>query len=118
MRQDAACAVSLTVKESGMGRLSHARRKTRFTATFITSAALLSPAAFMGAWVHAESLSTEIHSTRVGEVRPVVLDERIAARMNTGTSLTVTRSPELLDVSLDHGEALFDVAGESARPLR
>jgi transmembrane sensor len=118
MRQDAAHAVLLTVKESGMGRRSHARRKTLFTATFITSAALLSPAAFMSAWVHAESLSTEIYSTRVGEVRPCVLGERIEARMNTGTSLTVTRSPELIEVSLDRGEALFELAGESPRALR
>jgi transmembrane sensor len=118
MRQDAAYAVSLTVKESGMERRSHARRKTLFTATFITSAALLSPAAFMSAWVHAEPLSTEVYSTRVGEVRPCVLGERMGARMNTGTYLTVTRSPELLEVSLDHGEALFDLAGESAGPLR
>jgi transmembrane sensor len=101
-----------------MGRRSHARRKTRFTATFITSAALLSPAALMSAWVHAEPLPIEVYSTRIGEARTVALGDLLEVRMNTGTFLTVTRSPELLEVSLEHGEALFELGSESPRPLR
>ncbi len=102
-----------------MARRSRARRKTIFAAIVTTTAAaLLSPVALMSAWVHAETLPTQVFSTAVGEIRRIVLGEQLAVKMNTSTGLTVTSSPQLCEVSLDHGEALFDLQRDSTRPLR
>ena len=102
-----------------MARRSHARSKTIFAAIFTTAVvALLSPVALMSAWVHAESLPMQVYSTALGELRRVVLGEQLAVSMNTSTGLTVTNSAQLCEVSLDHGEALFELARESTRPLR
>ena len=100
-----------------MARLGHARHTT-FATIISLAAALLIPVALMSAWVHAESLPQQVYSTAVGEIRPIVLDERISLRMNTGTGATVTQRDELCEVGLDHGEALLQVERESPRPLR
>jgi len=66
-----------------MARLGHARRHATFAAiASVAAAALLSPVALMSAWVYAESLPTQVYSTAVGEIRPIVLDEWISVRMN------------------------------------
>jgi transmembrane sensor len=102
-----------------MARLGHARRHTTFAAIIsLAAAALLSPVALMSAWVHAESLPMQVYSTAVGEIRPIVLDEWISVRMNTGTGAAVTMDDEHCEVGLDHGEALFQVERESPRALR
>jgi transmembrane sensor len=102
-----------------MARLGHARRHTTFAAiTSIAAAALLSPVALMSAWVYAESLPLQAYSTAIGEIRPIVLDEWISMRLNTGTGAAVAGSDALWEVGLDHGEALFQVERESPRPLR
>jgi transmembrane sensor len=102
-----------------MARLGHARRHTTFAAIrSLAAAALLSPAALMSAWVYAESLPMQVYSTAVGEIRPIVLDEWISLRMNTGTGAAVTLRDGLCEIGLDHGEALFQVERESPRTLR
>ena len=102
-----------------MTRRSHARRKTTFAAILtLAAAALLSPVALMSAWVHAESLPMQVYSTAIGEIRRVVLNEWLAMRLNTGSGATVTSSAQLCEVTLDHGEALFELERESPLPLR
>lgn len=102
-----------------MARLGHVRRHTTFAAiTSLASAALLSPVALMSAWVYAESLPLQVYSTAVGEIRPIVLDDWISVRMNTGTGAAVMLDDEHCEVGLDHGEALFQVERDSPRKLR
>jgi transmembrane sensor len=102
-----------------MARASHARRHTTFAAiTSLAAAALLSPVALMSAWVYAESLPLQVYSTATGGIRPIVLDAWISLRMNTGTGAAVAQQQDLCEVSLYHGEALFQVERESPRALR
>jgi transmembrane sensor len=102
-----------------MARLGHVRRHTTIAAIgSVAAAALLSPAVLMSARVQAESLPLPVFSTAVGEIRPLVLDRWISLRMNTNTVATVTARNALCDVRLDRGEALFEVARTSPRPLR
>ena len=102
-----------------MARRSHALRKTIFAAILsAATAALLSPLALMSAWVHAESLPPQVYATALGEIRPIELADKLTVRMNTSTRLAVTDSPQLCEVSLNHGEALFDLQRDSTRALR
>ncbi len=101
-----------------MARRGHARRKTIFSAILLTTAAaLLSPVALMSAWVHAESPSTQVFSTVLGEFRSVVLDDLLAVRMNTATAMAVTSNAQAREVALDRGEALFELQQDGTRLL-
>lgn len=103
-----------------MARLGQARRRNTALAAiiFLIAAALLSPVALVSAWVCAESLRVQVYSTAVGEIRPIVLDQWISLRMNTGTGATVSLSNEICEIGLDHGEMLFEVERKSPRLLR
>jgi transmembrane sensor len=102
-----------------MARIGHARRKTIFSALFAAAVTvLLSPMTLVGTWVHAESLPMQVYSTALGELRSIALSEHALAQLNTGTGLVVTNSAQLCEAVLDHGEALFELKRDSARPLR
>jgi transmembrane sensor len=102
-----------------MARIGHARRKTIFSALFVAAiCALLSPMALLSAWVHAESQPMQVYSTALGELRSIVLSEHALAQLNTSTGLVITNSAQLCDAMLDHGEVLFELRRDSARPLR
>ena len=102
-----------------MTRRSHARRKATFASVLtLAAAALLSPLALMSAWVHAESLPMQVYSTAIGEVRRVALNGRLALLLNTGSGATVMNGAQRCDVTLDHGEVLFELERENPLPLR
>jgi transmembrane sensor len=102
-----------------MATFANARWRTTFAAIItLAAAALLSPMAFVSAWVCAKSLPLEIYSTAVGEIRSIVLDEWISLRMNTDSGAEIRRGDDLCEIRLDHGEALFEVKRDSPRPLR
>jgi transmembrane sensor len=61
--------------------------------------------------------SIEDYSTAVGEQRVVTLTDQSAVTLNTGSRVRVTYSRGLRRVDLVHGEALFAVTKNPARPF-
>ena len=59
----------------------------------------------------------EAYDTRRGEVRVVTLDDGSVVTLNTSSRLKVQFSEGRRLVSLEEGEALFDVAKDKARPF-
>ncbi|MBY8824966.1 FecR family protein [Sphingomonas colocasiae] len=55
--------------------------------------------------------------TAIGEIRRVPLDDGSLAAVNTRTSLAVSLKPELRRITLDSGEAWFQVAKDRTRPF-
>src|SRR5688572_3930472 len=99
-----------------MARRSHAQRNT-ILATVVASAVFgpLSPPTYTSA--RGEPLSMQVYSTAPNEQRRIVLDDTLTVVLNGGTGMTVTQSPQLREVTLNHGTALFEVQRESTRPL-
>ena len=60
---------------------------------------------------------TERIATAVGEIRRVPLKDGSIAAVNTQTDLAVTLQPEIRRVSINEGEAWFQVAHDRARPF-
>lgn len=56
-------------------------------------------------------------STSIGERRVVVLDDGSRVTLNTETRIAIDYSPTRRTVELEHGEALFEVAKDAARPF-
>lgn len=55
--------------------------------------------------------------TRVGEQRTAALDDGSRVSLNTDSQVTVKFARDEREVSLDRGEAVFDVAHDAARPF-
>ncbi|MDB5582302.1 MAG: iron dicitrate transporter FecR [Bradyrhizobium sp.] len=55
--------------------------------------------------------------TALGEIRRVPLKDGSLAAVNTQTRLAVNLKPDIRQISLDHGEAWFQVAKDRARPF-
>lgn len=69
-------------------------------------------------WWNADRALTERYSTRHGETKVWRLSDATVLHLNTDTALTVRyRRAERL-IEIDRGEALFEVAHETARPFR
>jgi transmembrane sensor len=66
-------------------------------------------------WVQA--LRTPTFSTRVGELRTVVLEDGSRVRLNTDSRIEVRFRAHERDVVLARGEAFFDAAHDAARPF-
>ena len=99
-----------------MARRSHAQRNTILATLVATAvAALLSPSTSTSS--HNDPLSMQVYSTAADEQRRVVLDD-VTVILSGRTGLTVTQSPQLCEVALNHGAAQFEVKRESTRPLR
>lgn len=58
-----------------------------------------------------------IHATVIGETRTLTLEDGSQVTLNTNTQLRVSFEDAVRRVSLDTGEAFFEVAGDSARPF-
>jgi transmembrane sensor len=56
-------------------------------------------------------------STRIGEVREVLLEDGSIVTLNTNSEISVKYSNELRQIHLQRGEALFDVAKNKTRPF-
>ncbi|WP_447728605.1 FecR family protein [Sphingomonas koreensis] len=55
--------------------------------------------------------------TRIGEQRTAALDDGSRVSLNTDSHVTVKFARDEREVSLDRGEAMFDVAHDAARPF-
>lgn len=58
-----------------------------------------------------------LHSTAVGETRPVPLPDGSRTELNAASTLRVAYSPARRRVLLERGEGLFDVAKDKTRPF-
>lgn len=58
-----------------------------------------------------------LHSTTVGETRPVPLPDGSRTELNAASTLRVAYSPARRRVLLERGEGLFDVAKDKTRPF-
>jgi transmembrane sensor len=69
-------------------------------------------------WWSSGRVATERYATRHGEVKTWRLTDDSILHLNTDTTLTIrySRAERLIDI--DHGEALFEVSREPARPFR
>lgn len=61
--------------------------------------------------------STETFTTEVGEQRTIALDDGSAVHLNTNSTLKVSYSGSIRQISLVAGEAFFDVAKDRNRPF-
>lgn len=66
---------------------------------------------------NAASLSGSVHATRKGEMRTVVLADGSTVTLNTDSEIRIAFSAQRRIVNLMHGQALFEVAHDAARPF-
>lgn len=58
-----------------------------------------------------------VHATRIGEQQHVVLDDGSVVDLNTDTEIRVRFTAGKRDITLIHGEAMFNVAHDASRPF-
>ena len=98
-----------------MGRGEAPYRQTLRLMTLATAASLL---AMIGAGVATFYAGQgSVISTHVGERRSTTLDDGSRIALNTGSRLTVHFARSERRISLDQGEAMFDVAHDPSRPF-
>lgn len=90
------------------------RRASRRPLTFAVAATVLILA---GVTMLYSFLQRGIYSTGAGEERTVTLEDASRLELNARTRLRVTYSPGLREVELIEGQALFQVAKDTARPF-
>ena len=59
----------------------------------------------------------ETYASAIGEVRRIELPDGSRLTLNTNTVATVQFEPKMRDISLERGEALFQVAHDASRPF-
>ena len=79
--------------------------------------ASLAAAAILAAVAASWTMTTRAYETRVGEQRLVSLQDGSRLRLNTDTKVNVRFTRGERRLSLDRGEAFFDVAHDAARPF-
>jgi len=85
---------------------------------FMPLAVAASVAAFVGTGAVTVYLNrAPTFDTGTGEQRTAALDDGSRVALNTGSHITVKFGRDERQVSLDQGEALFDVAHDAARPF-
>ena len=89
-------------------------RQRRRGTGILVAAALALAAVGVASWFHAER---GVYSTEVGEQRSVTLPDGSAMNLNAKTRLRVAFSDHGRDIELLEGQALFQVAKDSARPF-
>lgn len=105
--------IELTPNASAPARSISQRPKRRFGMA-IAACLVLAVAAFFS--FHA--LLVGRYSTDIGEQRTIRLEDGSTIALNTNTAIRVELSDRLRRVRLVQGEALFNVAKDSARPFR
>lgn len=91
-----------------------ARRSKRVLWTTAAGIAVVAIGAGVLGYQH---LAAQRYETRVGEQRDVLLADGSRITLNTNTSVVVRYSKERRYLVLEHGEALFSVAHNAARPF-
>lgn len=90
------------------------RRKTRLIWAVAASVALVT----IGCGVLTyQYLAVQHYATRIGEQRDVLLADGSRITLNTNTAVSVRYSKDRRYLVLEHGEALFSVAHNAARPF-
>jgi transmembrane sensor len=89
--------------------------KSRRPVMAVAAAILLLALAGAGAWLYHERAPTYV--TDIGEQRTITLQDGSVVRLNSRSELAVRMSPELREIELISGQALFDVAHDTARPF-
>ena len=84
---------------------------------FLAAASVAVVAGAAGFAVFPGRAAATTYSTRRGEVRRVSLDDGSSMTLNTATTATVRFTDRARTVELVTGEALFEVAGDAARPF-
>ncbi len=90
-------------------------RGSRMAASLV--AALVLAAGGYGGWLALNRGNTKAYSTAVGEFRRIPLQDGSTVALNTDTRVSITFSRGHRKVELAHGEALFEVAHDTARPF-
>lgn len=97
-----------------MGGGGHAETQPR---RFVPMAIAASLVAMIGAGVMTQMRRDPMFVTQVGEQRSTTLTDGSHIVLNTGSRLTVHFARAERRVSLDEGEAIFDVAHDTSRPF-
>jgi len=111
-RAGAAGADALRV-QTGVPRQEGLKRRTMLVGS---AAAGLAVAAGGAAWL-TRLLQQESYSTRIGEIKEVVLADGSMVTLNTNSRIDVHYTKDRRKIHLIQGEALFDVAKNKQRPF-
>jgi transmembrane sensor len=106
---------------AGLGRLSALARRRRSSVWLLAAAAILAMVAVTTVWSmrNGERFGLpRTYSTVRGEQRVQILPDGSVLHLNTDSAVTVRYSRTERLVSLDHGQALFEVEHQDQRRLR
>lgn len=84
---------------------------------FLVGGAIAAGAAGLGVLGAAWLAQRQVYSTRKGETRVLALKDGSVVTLNTDTKLAVSLTQERRVIRLLHGEGLFEVAKDKARPF-
>lgn len=105
--------------ESLWGKLTGVLSKPLIAAGGLASAASVAGILlFNGLLTTQTAQVAQVYQTEVGGREEVILDDGSKVTLNTATKLTVAYSEGERTVSVDHGEAFFEVAPDENRPFR
>lgn len=110
----------LSYLEEDVDFSSHRKFKPRDLITPLKAVAasiLLFTIGFMSYDIFLTPDSVTHFQTRTGEQARYILDDGSKITLNTGTEIRIDFTPELRKITLERGEALFDVAPDKARPF-
>lgn len=93
---------------------SRALRSAVYPVYAVAASLLLFLAAGSGWWLLTRPLD---YSTRIGEQKVATLEDGSRIALNTDTEVAVSFEKDIRRVTLDRGEAMFEVAPNSARPF-
>jgi transmembrane sensor len=102
---------------AGEGSVS-SRSTSRRLGVALAAAAVLAAIGLGVARFSGGAFGAERYETGIGEQRSLVLADGSHVRLNVDSSLTARVNDAARDIRLDGGEALFEVAKDSARPFR
>jgi transmembrane sensor len=104
---------------SGAGEAFHeaaapvTRRRAMLAGSMAATVAVLGASGFV-AW---RFLGQQTYATRLGETQVIPLADGSVITLNTASEVQVHYTKDRRDIALVHGEALFDVAKDKARPF-
>lgn len=110
--------VTALAHPSAMAQERESSDRRPITARFLAIAASIGALAIIATatWLTA-SPSGETYASEIGEVRRIELSDGSGLILNTNTRATVRYKDTQRDITLDRGEALFNVAHDTSRPF-
>lgn len=110
-----ACAAWMAVARAAPDAVGTPQRYP--TRRLLLAAGGVALAAGLAGILAAPLLSGTRYSTEIGDIRRVGLEDGTVVALNTDSAIITDYSPDLRQIRLAAGEAWFDVAHDSARPL-